>query len=83
MTPAKENPPMTDRVYVLGGERVTVRALFVLPSKARPLPLAPSWLRWHRPPARAPKNAAVVWPSGQVRVRPFRGLRRIKENTDA
>lgn len=69
---------MSGRRYMLRGEHVTVLCAFVLPSKARPLPACPPWLRWVTPPPGAPRNVAVRYADGRIVVRPFRGLRRIK-----
>jgi len=68
---------MNGRRYLLHGEGVTVVHEFVLPSKQRPLPPCPPWLRWVTPPPGAPRNVAVRFADGRIVVRPFRGLRRI------
>lgn len=68
---------MIGRTYLLAGQPVTVRAAFRLPSKANPLPPAPTWLWWHdpEPPKGAPRNVLIQHADGRLQVRPFRGLR--------
>lgn len=68
---------MIGRTYLLRGEPVTVRAAFRLPSKANPPAPCPPWLRWlnSEPPAGAPRNVLIQHATGELTVRPFRGLR--------
>jgi hypothetical protein len=69
---------MIGRTYLLHGQPVTVIARWVKPSPAS------GGVTWHRPPRRsAPRNVLVEYPCGHRTVRPFRGLRRMKEDLDA
>lgn len=74
---------MIGRTYVLSGEPVTVRARFALPSRRNPLPVCPTWLWWHRSPKGAPRNVLVQHADGRLEVRPFRGLRRVRDEVIA
>ncbi len=67
---------MIGRVYLEHGRPVRVLAAWRPVSRANPLEPAPEWLVWHRPPASAPRNVAVLRAGGEVVVRPARGLRR-------
>ena len=69
---------MTARVatYLERGRPVTVLARHRLPSKANPPAPVPSWLAWTVTPRSAPRNVLVRRESGDLVVRPFRGLRR-------
>jgi len=69
---------MTPRVatYLERGRPVTVLARHRLPSKANPPAPVPSWLVWTVTPRGAPRNVLVRRESGDLVVRPFRGLRR-------
>lgn len=66
------------RRYLERGEPVEVVTRFALPSKKRPLPPNPPWLLWAQPPKGTPRNVAIRRSTGEIVVRPFRGLRRIE-----
>lgn len=63
-------------VYLERGAPVTLLTRHRLPSKANPPALCPPWLRWNVPPRGAPRNVLVRRESGELVIRPFRGLRR-------
>lgn len=62
--------------YLECGRPVTVLTRHRLPSKANPSAPCPPWLTWNVPPRGAPRNVLVRRESGELAVRPFRGLRR-------
>jgi len=64
---------MTDRAYLLGGQRV--RVLIWPNQKRKDLPASPPWFVG-RLNAYPPRNVLVEHEDGTRTVRPFRGLRR-------
>ena len=68
---------MTGHTYLEHGQPVTVLARW---RHSRSAPLPASLVLWLRPPSRSPRNVLIQRADGSKVVRPFRGLRRPKEN---
>lgn len=64
-------------VYLEKGRPVEVITRWAQPSKRNPLPTCPDWLIWHQPSKQhPPHNVSIRRETGEIVVRPFRGLRR-------
>jgi hypothetical protein len=71
------SPGMVGSRYLLHGQPVTVIARWVKPSPAS------GGVIWYRPPKpTAPRNVLLEMADGSRTVRPFRGCRRIKEESN-
>jgi hypothetical protein len=75
----KSNRPsmMLGRTYMERGKPVTVLIRW-----QHSAGVAGGWVTWHRPPKpHAPRNVAIERGDGSRDIRPFRGLRKPKEDT--